>query len=70
MPATNPATKTCLRASIAAPWAPLLHNPARRAAFLGLVAVLLLGSCSLFYFGLVKVKMLPFDNKKRIPSHH
>ncbi len=25
--------------------------------------MLLLGSCSLFYFQFVKVKMLPFDNK-------
>ncbi len=34
-----------------------------RWSFLGLVFVLLLASCSLFYFKLVYVKMLPFDNK-------
>ena len=36
---------------------------ALRWCFLGGVVVLLLASCSLFYFRLVKVKMLPFDNK-------
>jgi multidrug efflux pump subunit AcrB len=41
----------------------LLHKPVVRAVFLGGVAILLLASCSLFYFGAVKVKMLPFDNK-------
>ncbi|HEY4364149.1 MAG TPA: efflux RND transporter permease subunit [Bryobacteraceae bacterium] len=41
----------------------LLHRPFFRATFLLGVVVLLLGSCSLFYFGFVKVKMLPFDNK-------
>ena len=41
----------------------LLHRPALRWGFLGGVVVLLLGSCSLFYFEFVKVKMLPFDNK-------
>ena len=41
----------------------LLHRPAVRWGFLASVVVLLLASCSLFYFGLVKVKMLPFDNK-------
>ncbi|MEP7365213.1 MAG: efflux RND transporter permease subunit, partial [Acidobacteriota bacterium] len=41
----------------------LLHRFWPRAAFLGGVLVLLVASCSLFYFGLVKVKMLPFDNK-------
>jgi len=41
----------------------LLHRPARRWSFLGGVVLLLLGSCSLFYTGFVKVKMLPFDNK-------
>ncbi len=34
-----------------------------RWSFLGGVVVLLLASVSLFYFGFVKVKMLPFDNK-------
>ena len=41
----------------------LLHRGMLRWCFLGGVVVLLLASCSLFYFGLVKVKMLPFDNK-------
>ncbi|MGE5662746.1 MAG: efflux RND transporter permease subunit [Deltaproteobacteria bacterium] len=41
----------------------LLHVPAFRYGFLLLVVVLLLGAMSLFYFKLVKVKMLPFDNK-------
>jgi multidrug efflux pump subunit AcrB len=41
----------------------LLHVPALRWGFLLSVVVLLLGSCSLFYFEFVKVKMLPFDNK-------
>ncbi len=41
----------------------LLHVPLLRWGFLGGVVVLLLGSCSLFYFEFVKVKMLPFDNK-------
>jgi multidrug efflux pump subunit AcrB len=41
----------------------ILHRPALRWGFLGGVVVLLLGSCSLFYFQFVKVKMLPFDNK-------
>jgi multidrug efflux pump subunit AcrB len=41
----------------------LLHKPAVRWGFLGTVVLLLLGSVSLFYFQVVKVKMLPFDNK-------
>ena len=41
----------------------LLHRRVMRVGFLGSVTLLLLGSCSLFYFGFVKVKMLPFDNK-------
>ncbi|MBZ5579764.1 MAG: efflux RND transporter permease subunit [Acidobacteriia bacterium] len=41
----------------------ILHHPPLRWGFLGMVVVLLLGSCSLFYFQFVKVKMLPFDNK-------
>jgi multidrug efflux pump subunit AcrB len=41
----------------------LLHRPVLRWSFVGGVVVLLVASCSLFYFGLVKVKMLPFDNK-------
>ena len=41
----------------------LLHRPFLRWSFVGGVVVLLLASCSLFYLGFVKVKMLPFDNK-------
>ncbi|MGB3400024.1 MAG: efflux RND transporter permease subunit [Candidatus Deferrimicrobiaceae bacterium] len=41
----------------------LIHSPAWRYGFLLLVVGLLLGSMSLFALKLVKVKMLPFDNK-------
>ena len=41
----------------------ILHKPALRWGFLGGIAFLLLGSMSLVYFQVVKVKMLPFDNK-------
>ena len=41
----------------------ILHHTPVRWGFLGGVVFLLLGSCSLFYFEFVKVKMLPFDNK-------
>ena len=41
----------------------LLHRPLLRWGFVGGVVILLLASVSLFYFGFVKVKMLPFDNK-------
>jgi multidrug efflux pump subunit AcrB len=41
----------------------LLHNKARQRGFLLGVAGLLLLSCAMVAFGLVKVKMLPFDNK-------
>ncbi len=41
----------------------LLHVKSLRWGFLGMVTVLLLGSCALVYVGFVKVKMLPFDNK-------
>jgi multidrug efflux pump subunit AcrB len=41
----------------------LLHRAVLRWSFVGGVLVLLLASVSLFYFGIVKVKMLPFDNK-------
>jgi multidrug efflux pump subunit AcrB len=41
----------------------ILHRAPLRWGFLGGVVFLLLGSCSLFYFEFVKVKMLPFDNK-------
>jgi len=42
---------------------PLIHNTGRRYLFLAGVVVLLLVSCSLVAFKLVRVKMLPFDNK-------
>ncbi len=41
----------------------LLHRTFLRWGFLCGVVILLVGSVSFFYFGLVKVKMLPFDNK-------
>ena len=41
----------------------LLHNPLWRWSFLIGVAVLLLGAMAMVGVGLVKVKMLPFDNK-------
>ncbi|MEJ2470543.1 MAG: efflux RND transporter permease subunit [Desulfuromonadales bacterium] len=42
---------------------PLLAHRGWRILFFGGITLLLLGSFSLVYFGLVKVKMLPFDNK-------
>jgi multidrug efflux pump subunit AcrB len=42
---------------------PLLESATRRWLFLGSVVVMLLLACSLVAFKLVKVKMLPFDNK-------
>ncbi len=42
---------------------PLLHHPAVRYGFLLLVAVLLLAAGAMVAVGMVKVKMLPFDNK-------
>ena len=42
---------------------PLIQNARRRWIFLGGMVVLLLLACSLVAFKLVKVKMLPFDNK-------
>ena len=42
---------------------PLIHKPFWRWSFLLSVVVLLLGACALVAFGLVRVKMLPFDNK-------
>jgi multidrug efflux pump subunit AcrB len=41
----------------------LLHRRVFRWSFVAGVVVLLLASVSLLYFGFVKVKMLPFDNK-------
>ena len=42
---------------------PLIQNAGRRWIFLGSMVVLLLLACSLVAFKLLKVKMLPFDNK-------
>ncbi len=42
---------------------PMLESARKRWAFIGGVTVLLLASMLLFYFKLVAVKMLPFDNK-------
>ncbi len=42
---------------------PLLAHSAWRMLFFITIIFLLLGSCTMVYFGLVKVKMLPFDNK-------
>ncbi|MBI5854859.1 MAG: efflux RND transporter permease subunit, partial [Nitrospirae bacterium] len=44
---------------------PLLAHPILAYAFLGIVALLLAGSCLLFYSHVV-VKMLPFDNKSEL----
>lgn len=44
----------------------LIHDPVKRYGFLVLVVVLLLVSCSLIYFRVVTVKMLPFDNKNEV----
>ncbi len=44
---------------------PLIHNPRWRWLFLVSIVVLLLASCALVGFGLVTVKMLPFDNKSQ-----
>jgi multidrug efflux pump subunit AcrB len=44
----------------------LLHNRPLRFGFMVGVAVLLAASCSLLYFKLVTVKMLPFDNKNEL----
>ncbi|TKB10619.1 efflux RND transporter permease subunit [Desulforhopalus sp. IMCC35007] len=42
---------------------PLLAHAGWRFAFFIVIIFLLLGTCSMVYFGQVKVKMLPFDNK-------
>ncbi|MBT7696002.1 MAG: efflux RND transporter permease subunit [Desulfobacterales bacterium] len=42
---------------------PLINNPRWRLLFLMIVVLLLTLSCLMVLFGLVKVKMLPFDNK-------
>jgi multidrug efflux pump subunit AcrB len=43
--------------------APLIRDWKRRGAFLGAMVLLLLAASSLVYFKVVRVKMLPFDNK-------
>ena len=45
---------------------PLIERPARRAAFLAGVAVLLVLAVAFVPTGLVSVKMLPFDNKSEL----
>jgi multidrug efflux pump subunit AcrB len=45
---------------------PLLAHPILAYAFMGIVALLLAGSCLLFYTRHVVVKMLPFDNKSEV----
>ncbi|MGW8195475.1 MAG: efflux RND transporter permease subunit, partial [Desulforhopalus sp.] len=42
---------------------PMLAHGGWRLLFFAIIITLLLGACSMVYFGLVKVKMLPFDNK-------
>ena len=42
---------------------PMLESSRKRWIFIGSVTILLLGSLMLFYFKMVAVKMLPFDNK-------
>ncbi|MDX1998524.1 MAG: efflux RND transporter permease subunit [Thermoanaerobaculia bacterium] len=44
----------------------LLRRPAARWSFFALVSVLFLGAVGLVWGGLVKVKMLPFDNKSEL----
>ena len=44
----------------------LIHRKPLRYSFLAGVVILLLLSCSLIYFKLVTVKMLPFDNKNEL----
>ncbi|MDX1672374.1 MAG: efflux RND transporter permease subunit [Balneolaceae bacterium] len=45
---------------------PLLDDVKKRWVFIGGVTVLLFGSLLLFYFKMVEVKMLPFDNKNEM----
>ncbi|MEO8381838.1 MAG: efflux RND transporter permease subunit [Acidobacteriota bacterium] len=44
----------------------IIHRPRWRNSFLTMVVLLLLGALSLFAFGGVRVKMLPFDNKSEL----
>jgi multidrug efflux pump subunit AcrB len=45
---------------------PLLAHPILAYSFLGVVALMLAGSCLLFYTRHVVVKMMPFDNKSEL----
>jgi multidrug efflux pump subunit AcrB len=42
---------------------PLLAHGSLRILFFTVIIAMLLGTCSMVYLGMVKVKMLPFDNK-------
>ncbi len=42
---------------------PLLASALARLVFFVVIIAMLLGACSMMYLGMVKVKMLPFDNK-------
>lgn len=42
---------------------PLIHRPILRWGFLIFVVVLLVGACAMVGLGMVRIKMLPFDNK-------
>ena len=42
---------------------PLLARGSARFLFFFVIITMLLAACSMFYFGMVKAKMLPFDNK-------
>jgi multidrug efflux pump subunit AcrB len=44
----------------------IIHETTWRTAFLGMVALLLVAAMSLFAFKVVRVKMLPFDNKSEL----
>jgi multidrug efflux pump subunit AcrB len=44
----------------------IIHEPRWRISFLGAVALLLLAAVSLFALKVVRVKMLPFDNKSEL----
>ena len=45
---------------------PLINNKPKRWLFLGITALLLIGSVSMFFTKSVTVKMLPFDNKNEM----
>src|SRR4029079_10566532 len=54
-------TRTYRRAMTA-----LVHRPLARWGFCAFVAALFVAAAGMVYFGLVKVKMLPFDNKSEL----